>query len=134
MSSRLIVGLFCNAAREKTLSRRPPDVCSASSTELGVPSSASEESATTAWPRKEAPLKVWLKTLMMSVSEMDLELIESASPHLGLLDLLHVLERHERSPSCDASSRGTARARGRGWRGDTRATRWGAGGWERHGV
>ena len=100
MSSRLIVGLFCNAAREKTLSRRPPDVCSASSTTDGVPSSASEERATTAWPMKEAPLKVWLKTLMMSVSEIDLELIESDSPHLGLHELLNVLERHERSPSC----------------------------------
>ena len=91
-------GVFCNAARE--ISRRPLDVSSASSTADGVPSSASEERATTAWPRKEEPLKVWLKTLMMSVSEIDLELIESDSPHLGLHEPLNVLERHERSPSC----------------------------------
>eukprot|EP00964_Phaeocystis_antarctica_P083286 scaffold52383_cov55-Phaeocystis_antarctica.AAC.2 len=59
------VGLFCNAARD--ISRRPLDVSSASSTTDGVPSSASEERATTAWlaeeARKEAPLaplKVWL--------------------------------------------------------------------------
>jgi len=114
VSSRLIVGLFCKAAREKTLSRRPPEVCSASSTAEGVPSSASEESATTAWPRKEAPLKVWLKTLMISVSEIDLELIESDSPHRGLLDPLNVFERHERSPSCNASR--SSAARGRSWR------------------
>ena len=93
-------GVFCNAARE--ISRRPLDVSSASSTADGVPSSASEERATTAWlaeqARKEAPLKVWLIFLDDEClgDRLGVDRERLATPRVAL----NVLEWHGRSPSC----------------------------------